>query len=83
MAKWLRTDRSAVPERLARFVASEWPGADPLSEWFAACVAWLREAPGRSLPFGEYGDSVDVIRECFRVRWNGRNVLVKPMRKGD
>ena len=59
---------SVVPERLARFVASEWPGPDPLGEWYTACVGWLRESPGRSLPFGEYGDSVDAIRECVRVK---------------
>jgi hypothetical protein len=68
VAKWLRTDVSAVPEVLARFVASEWPGADPLSDWRDACLSWLEGSPGRSLPFGEFGDSVDVIRECYRVR---------------
>jgi hypothetical protein len=30
MARWRRTDPRAVPEELARFVESEWPGADPV-----------------------------------------------------
>jgi hypothetical protein len=68
VAKWRRTDVSAVPEQLARFVAAEWPGADPLGDWRDACIRWLREVEGRSLPFGEFGDSVDVIRESLRVK---------------
>ena len=68
MARWRRTDPSAVPEQLARFVESEWPGTDPLGDWRDACLEWLREAEGRQLPFGEYGDSVDVFRECRRVK---------------
>jgi hypothetical protein len=68
MAKWRRTDPSAVPEPLARYVESEWPGADPLGAWRNACLQWLREVEGRQLPFGEYGDSVDVIRESARVQ---------------
>jgi hypothetical protein len=68
MAKWRRTDPSAVPEELARFVAAEWPGADPIGQWRDAALAWLREDPGRSLPFGEHGDSIDVIRACYRLR---------------
>jgi hypothetical protein len=67
MAKWLRTDPSAVPEELARFVPSEWPGVDPLTQWREACLRWLQESPGSSLPFGQFGDSVDVIRECRRI----------------
>jgi hypothetical protein len=67
MARWKRTDPAAVPEQLARFVAAEWPGTDPLTEWLTACPQWLREAVGRQLPFGEYGSSVDVIRECRRI----------------
>ena len=68
MAKWRRTDPSAVPEELARYVASEWPDADPLGAWRNACLKWLREIEGRQLPFGEYGDSVDVIRESARIQ---------------
>ena len=68
MAKWRRTDPAAVPEELARFVESEWPGADPLGAWRTACLAWLAEVEGRQLPFGEYGDSIDVFRECRRVK---------------
>jgi hypothetical protein len=56
------------PEELARYVESEWPGDNPLGAWRDACLAWLRESPGRSLPFGEFGDSVDVLRECLRVK---------------
>jgi hypothetical protein len=67
MAKWKRTDPAAVPEPLARYVESEWPGADPLGAWRNACLEWLREDDGRQLPFGEYGDSVDVIRESLRI----------------
>jgi hypothetical protein len=33
-----------VPERLARFVASEWPDADdPIQAWKEACADWLAE----------------------------------------
>ena len=67
MARWRRTDPSDVPEQLARYVESEWPGTDPLGGWRDACLEWLREVEGRRLPFGEYGDSVDVIRECLRL----------------
>ena len=68
MARWRRTDPSAVPEELARFVESEWPGDDPIGAWRNACLEWLREVEGRRLPFGEYGDSVDVFRECLRLK---------------
>jgi hypothetical protein len=67
MAKW-RTDRAAAPEPLTRFVAAEWPGADPLGAWRNACIQWLREDEGRQLPFGGHGDGVDVFRECLRVK---------------
>jgi hypothetical protein len=68
MARWRRTDPSAVPEPLARYVESEWPSDDPIGTWRTACFEWLREAEGRRLPFGEYGDSVDVFRQCRRVK---------------
>ena len=68
MARWRGTDPAAVPEELARFVESEWPGVDPLGDWRDACIRWLREVEGRQLPFGEFGDSVDVVRECLRVK---------------
>jgi hypothetical protein len=67
MAKW-RRDRAAVPEQLARYVESEWSSTDPLGAWRNACLQWLREDPGRQLPFGEYGDSVAVIRESARIK---------------
>jgi hypothetical protein len=53
-----------VPERLARYVPSEWPGG--VREWKAAALAWLTANPGRRLPFGEHGDEVDVLRETAR-----------------
>jgi hypothetical protein len=68
MARWRRTDPSAVPEPLTRYVESEWPGDNPIGDWRDACIQWLREAMGRRLPFGAWGDSVDVIRECRRVK---------------
>lgn len=56
---------SGAPERLCRFVASEWPGAccprSAAALWRRACLAWLAGEPGRSLPFGEHGDVVDVM----------------------
>jgi hypothetical protein len=81
-----------VPERLARFIASEWRGACPheqLDAWKDAAADWLaadsdrepRRGPGtewnrwwlaggsrRRLPFGEYGDAVDLLREQVRYR---------------
>jgi hypothetical protein len=56
------------PQRLCRFVESEWPGDDPIGAWRDACLGWLREVEGRRLPFGEYGGSVDLFRECRRVQ---------------
>lgn len=43
MARW-RDMPAAVPERLARFVASEWPGAcshERVEAWKQACADWL------------------------------------------
>jgi hypothetical protein len=68
MARWRRTDPSAVPEQLARYAESDWPSDDPIGAWRDACIEWLREAEGRQLPFGEFGDSVDVFRECRRIQ---------------
>jgi hypothetical protein len=68
MARWRRTDPSAVPKQLARYVESEWTGADPVGQWRTAALAWLREDPGRQLPIGTFGDSVDVIRESARIK---------------
>jgi len=65
MARWRRTDAATVPKPLRRYDESEWPGPD---QWRDACIQWLRESPGRSLPFGEYGDSVAVIRESARIK---------------
>lgn len=52
---WRRRRASpAVPERLARFVASEWPSArcghEAVALWAEACAAWLAaesDAPPR------------------------------------
>jgi hypothetical protein len=67
MARWRRTDPAAAPEELARFVESEWPGDNSIGDWCDACLRWLREVEGRQLPFGECGDSVDMIREGLRL----------------
>jgi hypothetical protein len=59
-----------VPEELARFVPGEWPGACPHEQvraWSKACQAWLAGEPGRELPFGEFGDVLDVLREDLRI----------------
>jgi hypothetical protein len=66
MARHRRTDLGQIPERLARYVASEWPGG--IGEWEAAALAWLREDDGRSLPFGEFGDSIDVLKMVYRLK---------------
>jgi hypothetical protein len=68
MARWKRTDLGTVPEQLTRYVESEWPGGNPIGDWRDACLEWLREVEGRQLPFGEFGDSVDVIRESARIK---------------
>lgn len=56
---------AGVPERLARFAASDWPDADcvhdALRDWRGACLEWVRAHPD-SLPFGEHGDVIDVLR---------------------
>ncbi len=67
---WRRRPGHGTPERLARFVASEWPGACPheaLDAWRAACLAWVADHPD-SLPFGQYGGWLDVLREARRYR---------------
>jgi hypothetical protein len=68
MAKWRRPDPGTIPKPLRRYVENDWPGHDPIGQWRDACIQWLRESPGRSLPFGEYGDSVAVIRESARIK---------------
>jgi hypothetical protein len=65
MATWRRQSQ-AVPERLARFVESEWAGRCRHERHWAyteACLEWLRADRGRALPFGEHGDAIDVLRE--------------------
>lgn len=71
MARWRDGPGVAVPERLARFVPSEWSGDDPLGQWKASCLAWLEANPGRRLPFGAYGGPIDVLREVYRVKHAG------------
>ncbi len=48
-----------VPERLARFIVSEWPGArcphEALSWWHEACLDWLA-ADSTHLPRADAGD---------------------------
>jgi hypothetical protein len=69
VARW-RDDDDPVPERLARFVASEWPGADVQDRaqaWGAACRAWLAGRPGRVLPCAPDGSPVDVRREVIAI----------------
>jgi hypothetical protein len=65
MAEW-RANLDAVPERLQRFVMAEWDG-DP-SAWGEECLRWLDNHPGRRLPFGPYGDRIDVIRAVRELR---------------
>jgi hypothetical protein len=66
VARW-RDDAEPVPERLARFVVEEWPGADPAGQWGAACRAWLAEHPGRGLPLGGE-DPVEIRRWVVALR---------------
>lgn len=45
----------AVPERLARFIVSEWPSGcehEALELWFRACVDWLAEGSSATPPLG-------------------------------
>jgi hypothetical protein len=59
---------SPVPERLARFIPGEWPGGCPheaLQAWRDGCMAWVAVHPD-SLPFGEFGGWLDVMREAIR-----------------
>jgi hypothetical protein len=59
-----RSGHGGVPEELCRFVAGEWPDAacihEALAAWSDACIAWVEKHPD-SLPFGVYGDFVDVL----------------------
>ena len=68
MARRRRPPAEPVPERLARFVESEWSGeADPVRAWKAAALAWLAADPARRLPFGTFGGPIDVLRETRRL----------------
>jgi hypothetical protein len=62
---------AGVPEELCRFAPSEWPdagcGHEALRAWQAAALAWLDGDERRALPFGEFGDVVDVLRESGRI----------------
>ena len=64
MATWRRRTET-VPKQLARFAPSDWPDADcihdALRDWRGACLEWVKEHPD-SLPFGEHGDVIDVLR---------------------
>jgi hypothetical protein len=74
MSRWpgpLPPPRTPTPERLARFVPSEWPGAARVDQWREACLEWLRADSSRRLSFGEHGDAVDVIRESARLKLAG------------
>jgi hypothetical protein len=61
-----QTPSAAVPEPLARYVASEWPGG--INDWMDAALAWLNEDETRRLPIGQHGDQIDVIRESARIK---------------
>jgi len=52
-----------VPERLARFAASEWPDDDGLSCWLRARLDFVKEHPGTPL-----GDEYDAFAEAHRLR---------------
>jgi hypothetical protein len=52
-AGWLAADSIRQP----------WPGADPGSDCW-----WLAGGSRRRLPFGEYGDALDLLREEMRYR---------------
>jgi hypothetical protein len=63
-----RDDHGGLPERLARFVLSEWPGdvSEATHAWGAACRAWLTANPGRVLPHSV--DILEVRQETIRLR---------------
>jgi hypothetical protein len=69
VARW-RDQIDPVPDRLARFVAAEWPGSmhEATAAWGDACLAWLAERPGRVLPCALDGSPVDVRAEVVRLR---------------
>jgi hypothetical protein len=50
---WLAADSNRAPR----------PGADERSN-----RCWLAADSNRTLPFGEFGDSLDVLREALRIR---------------
>lgn len=49
-----------IPPELARFDPADWPTG--IYGWKDAALRWLAEHPGRTLPFGEFGDVVDILR---------------------
>ena len=73
MSRWpgrLPPPREPAPERLCRFVPSEWPGGS-VDAWRIAALEWLDADPRRRLPFGVVGDEVDAIRESARLKLAG------------
>jgi hypothetical protein len=65
VARW-RDDEEPVPERLARFVAGEWPAPDPAGAWGAAARGWLAAHPGRELPLA--ADTLEVRQWVVALR---------------
>lgn len=58
-----------APERLARFVPSEWPGGveQAFGAWREARLSWHREHIGYG-NVGPLGDAIDIIREHRAIR---------------
>jgi hypothetical protein len=61
-----------IPERLARFVVSEWPGEDPAGQWGAAAREWLDAHPDEvendGIRLNGAWGPVEVLAETVRLR---------------
>jgi hypothetical protein len=86
VARWA-DDSDPIPERLARFVPSEWGEVNPAGEWGRAAREWLAAHPGRRLPLA--GDPVEVRQrvvelgeELWRAGHPGWAAPMPPMPRG-
>ena len=61
MARWQRKEE-VVPAHLAAFDPLEWgPGDAGVRAWRRDAVEWPNSHPGKRIPFGQFGDQLDLF----------------------
>jgi hypothetical protein len=75
VARWHRSS-SRAPAHMRRYDPATWgEGPAAIRTWEMGALHWLRADESRSLPFGTYGDEVDVLQESVRLirEWASRH----------